>query len=205
MRALLGVAALLGGCLRLPGSDVPDHSSDAAPSGAADASGGDAPAAPTDLLVNGDFDLGAVSWTLGGTSPRIVDGATAMLTPDSGEFVAELGRSNSDLEWLRETVDVPPWTAELRIDGKECIATIETAADPVDTCQVLLLRNGEVLESLRDRSNLDGAAACTWAPFEAVATMPYAGQTITLELIATTDATNPTTCYLDTLTLTASP
>jgi len=101
-------------------------------------------------------------------------------------------------------VAVPASATALRLRGYRCFATQEITATPWDTLVVTLqTTGGATLETLETWSNADGGAVCSWSDFTLTAASARAGQTVRLHLQGTTDFSNITSFWVDTLVLEA--
>ncbi|MBL4633742.1 MAG: hypothetical protein JKY56_07710 [Kofleriaceae bacterium] len=161
---------------------------------------------PLQLLTNGNIDLGAVSWseTSGGGYPLMVDQSTVTgLTADTPTFVAWLGgyspTSGVGIDTLIQDIVVPIDATPIVFAGKIRIATEETSSIPYDQLKLEILDSGTdvVLEQILIWSNDDANSA--WETFSGTSVGNYAGQTIRVRFISTTDTSLNTSFFLDTL------
>ncbi len=161
---------------------------------------------PLQLLANGNLDLGAAPWseTSGGGYPVIVDQSMVTgLTADTPSVVAWLGgyspTSGVGIDTLIQTVVVPIDATAIVFTGKIRIVTEETFSIPYDQLKLEVLDSGTdlVLEQILIWSNEDANTA--WETFSGTSTGNYAGQTIRVRFISSTDTSLNTSFFVDTL------
>ena len=158
---------------------------------------------PLQLLVNSDFDLGAVNWVEnsdGGFAIITNDSEITDFTADTGSFVAWMA-GYSQLagaeDTLHQDIAVPDDATPLEFSGKLFISSAETGVLPFDTLklQVVNAGTGAVLETLQQWSNLDKDPQ--WVSFSKTSTGNYAGQTIRVRFVANMDFNNISAFFLD--------
>ncbi|HTE51196.1 MAG TPA: hypothetical protein VK698_10040 [Kofleriaceae bacterium] len=164
-----------------------------------------------DLLENGNFDSGAgVAWTeqsSGGLAIILEEGAdefpdTLQIPADSGTFLAYLAGYPSAVDSLQENVTLPADATGVRLRGVRQIATSETVDQPFDNAFVEIQPpGGEDAEELARFTNQDATAPGAYVEFEARANGDYRGQTVTVQVRATTDASLNTHFFFDSLVL----
>lgn len=185
---------------------------DAAPVDAApvevDAAPPDAPLPPDacvptwiQLLGNPGFDDGVAPWTQQGTV--ITADADMPIAPQVGTHAAWLGGANAADDRLTQAVAIPADATALRVRVFECFVTADATGDDDHFVASLRTPAGVELEVLRAASNLQVGAVCGWTAATWTASAPHAGQTVELHLRGTTDASYPTSWYVDSLALEA--
>jgi hypothetical protein len=204
---LLAVAPALVGCAQGTAADLGDVP-DAA--GAADAAPGPSDAAacvlgPVQLLTNAAFDDTPVGtgWTEDAFDVAIIQPPPDGVTAESGTTVAWLaGYATASDDHLSQDVVIPAEATELTVTGFVWVETEETGAGDFDVAQLRLATTGGVtVEVLGDWSNQseDGA----WLPFSATLGSAHAGETLRLQLDASTDGSLLTSFLFDTMAVTA--
>ena len=207
----IAVAAGCGGDIGAPEDDT--SSSGGGPDGGS-SGGSDAAPRPDagsdecvdgwhELLTNGNFDQGPdVGWTSTGAD-IILREADMPIHVDSGEYAAWLGGRNELDAALSQPISVPAQASQLRLTAKTCFVTVETAGTPDKVEIVLLDSGGSVAGTLHDFSNQDADGICNWGSLQLDSSPAHAGQDLTFELHVTTNASNHTSFYFDTLVLEA--
>ncbi len=168
-----------------------------------------------ELLVNGAFDLTPLE--LGWTNPGIpivyearAPGGGETDHPDvaaqSQPNLAWFGGTDSADDRLSQAIAIPAGATQLTFSLTYVVITGKTGVTEVDTFDATLLAGTQVV-SLAHLSNLD--ATDTWTPVSMRLPAALAGQMVTLQLRAVTNANanRTTSFYIDTLSLqaTASP
>ncbi|MBS1251490.1 MAG: hypothetical protein MAG451_00523 [Anaerolineales bacterium] len=152
--------------------------------------------APVDLLQDGGVEAGLpnAAWqTSSNVFSDILDD-TADPAPRTGSWKAWLGGDNLVQESLWQSVSVPAGIAGIKVGYWWRVDTFETT-HPFDTLDVQLRDSaGTPLQTLEALT--DGDASSTWQQSTFTLT-GYAGQTIQLAFVAQTDATSPTSFFLD--------
>jgi hypothetical protein len=188
-RALLGLLALAG-CIDAPRS-------------AGDTDAG--PDAPDQLLLNPGFEEGAgVGWIFEpGGSPRIATGDMLDLTPQAGDYAAEVGGVALQNDTIAQEVVVPAGATGLTLTFHHCVLTEEPMDDdeePWDYCHVRAAL-GDVANVLYEESNKQATPDCVWGD-AAVSVTPFtAGAPLQILLIGTNDEDAPTRCLYDSFAL----
>lgn len=153
--------------------------------------------APVELIQDGGFEAGLPNpaWqTSSNVFSDILDD-----TPDppshSGTWKAWLGGADLVQESLWQTITVPTGTVGLQVSYWWRVSTLEPT-HPFDTLTVQIRDvQGNPLEMLETLT--DGDAAPDWQQSVFTITTAYAGQTIQLAFVAETDDTNPTSFFVD--------
>jgi len=154
-----------------------------------------------ELLENGDFDQGPdVGWT--STGDAIIHREADMpIHVDSGQYAAWLGGRNELDAALSQPISVPDRASQLRLTAKICFVTVETSGTPDKVDIQLLDGGGSVAGTLHSFTNQDADAICNWGSLQVDSSPAHAGQDLTFQIHVTTNATNHTSFYFDTLVL----
>jgi hypothetical protein len=164
----------------------------------------------TNILVNGNFDLGQTSGWKQVTSPalqQIVTQPLANIAPHSGTYFARVAHSDSESGWLYQTISIPANAVSLTLDGYYQVATKETSTQLDDAWFDLVLDgtvdpNGSYQDVYTKLWWNDDAPTTTWTHFSYVGDVTaLAGQSIDFVLMGENDSTLPTDFYFDSLTL----
>ena len=156
-----------------------------------------------ELLVNPHFDQGPdVGWT--STGADIIQREADMpIHVDSGEYAAWFGGKNELDANLAQPISVPDGASDLRLSARTCFVTAETAGTPDRVELILRDGGGAVVGTLTDFTNQDAGGICNWGNLQVSSSPAHAGQDLTFEIHVTTNATNHTSFYFDTLSLEA--
>ncbi|MBZ0248421.1 MAG: hypothetical protein K8F93_02085, partial [Burkholderiales bacterium] len=154
----------------------------------------------TELVTNGGFESGAAGWE------QQASGGLAIITSDAtrartGSGVAWFGGYDNATDSLTQTVTIPAnaTVATLRFWWR--ITTAETVPGAWDELRVQVLNSGgTVLQTLVTYSNQN--AGGSWSQSDGYSLLAYAGQTVRLRFLATTDSSLSTSFYVDDITLT---
>lgn len=152
--------------------------------------------APVALIQDGGFEAGLPNpaWqTSSNVFSDILDD-TPDPSPHSGTWKAWLGGGDLVQESLWQTIAVPPGAGGLQVSYWWRVSTLEST-HPFDMMTVQIRDTaGNPLGTLETLT--DGDAAPDWQ--ESVFTITaYAGQTIQLAFVVETDDTNPTSFFVD--------
>jgi hypothetical protein len=150
------------------------------------------------LLVDPNFDDLSTAW-VASSKDIITDSITAPLPPQSGGYLAWLGGYDNAVESLAQTVTLSSTFSGGTFSYYYRIATKETTTTAAyDYLRVQIQSTtGTVLQTLATYSNLSANSDWTQATFTLPAS--YAGQSIALTFAATTDSTNNTNFFIDTI------
>ena len=165
-----------------------------------------------ELLVNPAFDLAPLE--IGWTNPGIPIVYQA-LAPGGGQTdhpdvaaqsqpnLAWFGGTDSADDRLSQSIAIPAGATQMTFRLIYVVITAKTGTTEIDTFDATLLAGTHVV-SLAHLSNLD--AIDTWTPIAVPVPAALAGQTVTLQLHAVTNAsaTRTTSFYIDTLSLQAT-
>jgi hypothetical protein len=161
------------------------------------------------LVRDSSFELGLpnADWVTTSTvASEILDNTPSIPAPNpthTGNWKAWLVGYNSIQETLYQTLIVPPGTPRLRIGFWRYITTQESSPFINDRLDIQIRDNsGALLETLYTLWDGDANGGTTWTQHILTPTNPYAGQTVRLVFLATTDATEPTSFFVDDVTAT---
>lgn len=152
---------------------------------------------PVELIQDGGFEAGLPNpvWQTSSNMFSDILDDTPNPPPHTGNWKAWLGGDNLIQETLWQTFTVPPDVLSLQISYWRWIDTFETS-HPFDTLEVQLRdAAGTPLQTLEILT--DGDAASGWQQSVLTITPAYAGQTLQLAFVAQTDDSNPTSFFLD--------
>ena len=156
---------------------------------------------PVELLQDGGFEAGLPNpgWqTSSNVSSNILDDSPDP-APHAGAWKAWLGGDNLVQESLWQVLTVPAGVAGLQVSYWWRVDTFELS-HPFDTLDVQIRdAAGTPLQTLETLT--DGDAGSTWKRSTFTVT-GYAGQTIQLAFVAQTDETNPSSFFLDEVSVT---
>lgn len=119
----------------------------------------------------------------------------------SGLWKVWLGGDNSLQQTLTQTISIPPSATGLQVSTWWLINTTEPMPSGFDHMEMEILNSSGVLqEILYHFKDVDQGTA--WAQRVVTATQAYAGQTIQLAFVASTDNTYPTSFFIDDVSVT---
>lgn len=156
----------------------------------------------TELVTNGGFESGSSGWT------QEASGGAAIITSNAsqartGSGVAWLGGYNNATDALTQTITVPSGASSVTLQYWYRITTSETVPGAWDTLQVQVLSSGgSLLQTLATYSNQNASSSWTQSP--AFNLSSYAGQTIRIRFIATTDSSASSSFYVDDVSVLAA-
>ena len=224
--AFATTAGLMGGCASA-GSALEEQVD--APAGTVDAPSGttvdapltpaiDAPITPaidapapctvttTNLLANPSFDMTPVGmgWVQAPIDPLYpiitADGTLVQSAPNKA-WMAGIARANAN-DTLHQDIAVPASATALTLTGFHEIRTQELVG-AYDRAKVELTQtSGTLIQEAFNKHN--GNATTAWTAFQFTFAAPHAGQTVRLRLSTTSDPTESTSFYFDSLALTAT-
>jgi len=168
-----------------------------------------APTPPT--LQNADFDLGHVAWTesssnFPGPLSLLYQGSTGGAPAAySGAWLAWLGGADNEVSDLSQQIAVPNGTGPFYLYFRYQIGSDETNCSQVTPSDMFTLRI--------DNTQVDGIVICNgfntgpnWTEFSFVPDFSaYAGQTITVHLRLTNNASLNSNVFLDSLHFSSTP
>jgi hypothetical protein len=148
-----------------------------------------------ELLSNGGFESGSTGWTLGGGA------AVTTTRPHAGTHSVTLGGANSTTETLTRSVSIPAGTTSAPLSFWTYITTTETT-HAYDFLTITVKNSGgTILKTVTSKS--DAGPTGAWSNFSSDLSA-YAAQTVTLSFSAVNGTKNPTTFYLDDVSLATS-
>jgi hypothetical protein len=169
------------------------------------------PCVSQQLIQDSSFELGLpnASWVTTSTiASGILDDTPTIPTPNpthTGAWKALLGGYNSIQESLYQTVTVPAGTARLQIGFWRYITTQEPSAFINDRLDIQIRdASGAILETTYILWDADANTGTSWTQHVLTPTNTYAGQTVRLVFFATIDDTDPTSFFVDDVTIQTS-
>jgi len=162
--------------------------------------------ASRELLANPSFDDPDLIWDNPGIHiVYLANGSGAINTPDvvaqSPTNLAWFGGLNREDDRLSQSVTIPAGAASVTLSFYYAIITDETGAAENDVFEAAMVSAGGEVTPLAHLG--DNNATDTWILFKAAVPAALFGQTVTLELHGSTNATQITSFYIDTVSLTA--
>ncbi len=155
------------------------------------------PSSPVELLLNGGFEGGRVSW-IGNTT--VINNLTASQVHTGTNAAMFCGKGIKGAYILYEQVTIPVNAAKVTLSYWVKVDTLEPGALVKDKFGVSFRSPANVvLKSAGSYSNLTPTAGYVYKSFDATA---LKGQTVRVYAYATEDATYATTFYLDDISLT---
>jgi len=150
-----------------------------------------------ELLQDGGFEAGLPNpvWqTSSNISSDILDD-TPMPAAHSGNWKAWMGGANGVQERLWQEFAVPAGVMGLKISYWWQVSTFEDRLGPFDTLTVQIRDSaGNLLQTLEALDNGDASTQWQQSTFTVNG---YGGQTVQLAFVADTDGTNPTSFFID--------
>jgi hypothetical protein len=157
------------------------------------------PAPVQQLIQDGSFEAGLPNsfWTTSSTMSSSILDNSSNPPAHTGAWKAWLGGSNLAQEILWQTFTVPTGTTSLQVSFWWQVSTTEPSPQTFDRMDVRL-RNSAGTTTLQNLDPLyDGDTALTWKQSTFTPTLSYAGQTIQIAFVVQTDANNPTSFFVD--------
>jgi hypothetical protein len=154
-------------------------------------------------LTNGSFSQGTSGWTLVGDFWAGTNLSNYRTSPGyAAGGVDSVGRpQNSAVGWMYQTVAIPSGATSATLSFYYNITSQETSSTGHDVLNVTIQDSaGHYLGSVRLLSNRDQASLGTYRRVSADVTS-YKGQTIRVNFLATTNATNSTVFRIDDVSL----
>ena len=150
-------------------------------------------------IANGDFEQGATVWSQAGSQLLYNDPARS----HGGYWLAWLGGYNSGTDTLSQVFTVPSNASSVGLRFWYNITTSDGTSSRYDlmTVDVHNAATGAKLATLGSLSNVDATSG--WVQSSSLSLTPYRGQSIRLVFNAVTDSSNPTSFYIDDVTLTS--
>ncbi len=156
----------------------------------------------TQVLQNPGFESGATIWTQTSTNGYSVITNDPSYASHAGSYYAWLGGYDSGTDTIKQTVTIPAGSQTALLQFWYWIDSAEVSiSSAYDTMTVALYNatSGARLTTLKVYSNLDASAGWVQSPQYDLST--YAGQSVSLRFVATTDGSNPTSFLVDDVTL----
>lgn len=154
-----------------------------------------------ELIVNGGFENGHDGWVeYSSQNFELID----PFYPRTGAKGAWLTANNNEEGWLAQTLVLPADAASLNLSYWWSIFTEENPGGDFDFLRAQLLRvDNTLLATLATHSN-DSAADWVWN-LDTIDVSAYAGQSVKLRFHGKNDANNPTSFFVDDVSLLACP
>lgn len=158
------------------------------------------PASCTELVNDGGFEAGGQGWTqYSKLGFQLID----PFYPRSGKLGAWLGAENDAYDQITQTLMLPSGSASITLNLWWALFTQENPGGAFDHLKVLLYaQDGATLLATLLNVNNDSADQWVWNP-SSVDLLAYAGQTVQLRIVATTDQNNPTSFFVDDVSILA--
>ena len=156
-----------------------------------------------ELISNGTFASGSTGWTLTGNFQADARFSTYNNEIGYAYLANSDGSAGNNLSGtLSQTVLIPANAKTATLGYYYRITTSDTSGTAHDHLHLQLSMNsGNTLVGLDDKSNLNANSAYGYASFDVSA---YAGKTVTVQFIGTTDGSFPTTFRVDDVSLLVS-
>jgi len=164
--------------------------------GTSSGTGGGGGTTQTQLVTNGGFESGSAPWVEASSGGyELVDGTN----PHTGSYSAYLAGYNNANDSIYETVTIPSTITTATLTYWTDVETTETTHS-YDFLKVQVRNSGgSVLQTLQTQSD---ATATGWKS-QSFDLSNYKGQTVELYFDATNDVSNPTSFFVDDVSLTA--
>lgn len=156
---------------------------------------------PVEVLPNRDFDATTPAWVSTPATDMLLCG-TGRITPYNGTLAGCLGSKDGVDQTLSIDVPLPEGAKTLTLSGQICIDTAETGTVETDVLSFDLYSGNALVSAIGKQTNLQGSAGCMFKKFTLTANASSDPENATLRIHATLDANNPTSFYLDALSLT---
>jgi hypothetical protein len=147
-----------------------------------------------------------ISWGISSTVGSTILDSSSIPSPNpthSGLRKAWLGGNDSAQESVWQTMTVPASTTGMQVSFWSRVSTQETNPSTNDRLDVQIRNNsGTPLETVY--TLWDGDAGTTWVQHTLSPVGNYTGQTIQIAFFAKTDATNPTSFFIDDVSVQAA-
>ena len=154
------------------------------------------PPPPPTGLVNGGFESGGTGWAQ--SDPAIISSTSSGTRARTGTWSAWLGGYNGANEQIAQTVTIPSGGATLTYSWQL------SSSEPASTVAYDLLHarvhstSGTLLGTVRSRSNT--SSRNVWLT-ESASLSAWAGQTVSLRFVATTDGSYASSFFVDDVSL----
>ena len=154
------------------------------------------------LLANPTFDSGpGAGWQESSSLNYgivLQQDDTPVPAAHSPSFLAWLGGDVNLTDSVTQTVTIPADASAMQVRGQRWIASAETVAGAFDVLRLdIATTGGTQLELVKEWSNLDSTS--TWSAFNLPVTGNYQGQTVQLRFRGSTDSSENTNFFLDSL------
>jgi hypothetical protein len=160
-------------------------------------------AQPVEVLPNGSFDAPSPPWAQDPVTPSLLCGQP-LITPFDGTESGCLGSTDGTIETLSQTIPLPVGVKTLTLSGEICIDTKETDKVDNDILQFDVVDGAATVAALGKQTNQQGVVGCQFTAFELTGAASSDPVSATLRLRSTLNTSNPTTFYIDKLSLKAA-
>jgi hypothetical protein len=160
-------------------------------------------AQPVEVLPNGSFDDPAPPWIQEPVTPPLLCGQPQIM-PFDGTQAGCLGSTDGTTQTLSQTIPLPAGVKTLTLSGEICIDTTETDKADNDILQFDVVDGDTTVAPLGKQTNQQGMTPCQFAAFQLTGTATSDPASATLRIRSTLNASNPTSFYIDKLSLTAA-
>jgi aminopeptidase S len=156
------------------------------------------------LVGNSDFESGTTPWSMTSATGTSLVGTSK---PHSPTHNAKLCGYNTCSDTMTQRVTIPAGSKTMTLAYWEAMDTSELSTLCVDWLAVQIkTATGTTITTPQQLCNTAGTMAYTQKSFDLSSVLaPYAGQQVTISILARSNASSVTTFYLDDVTLTASP
>ena len=156
----------------------------------------------SNLLQNGGFESGHAIWNEQGVMTIVKIGEPNLtVTPYSGEWLAWLGGRNDAIDTIDQDFVVPGGSSEGVLRYAMLISTTEPGGAQDYLYFRLRKTDGTVLQEWLFSNTFPSQNQWVWHEINLINLSPYRGQTLRLNIKATTSAANLTNFYLDDVSL----
>ena len=160
-------------------------------------------AQPVEVLPNGSFDGSTPPWVQDPVAPALLCGMPT-ITPVDPPQAACLGGTDGTMQTLSQTIPLPEGVKTLTLTGQICIDTAETVNAEIDIVQFEVVSGSITVSALGKRTNQQGTAGCLFSAFQLSAAAISDPATATFRIRSTLNTMNPTSFYIDKLSLEAA-
>lgn len=155
---------------------------------------------PPNLVLNPGFEDGLVDWIIGGAASITNSTSNA---PYSGSWYAQLGGVDGSISNLYQSVTIPSGAATAYFQYRVRIATSESGPACRDTMSAEI-RDAATFTLLASQSACNSTGQTdAWRGGGPIDLTAFAGRTVLVRFFAITDAANPTSFFIDDVTLAA--
>jgi len=158
---------------------------------------------PIEVLPNGSFDASTPPWVQEPVTPALLCGMPR-ITPFDPPQAGCLGGVDGTTQTLSQTIKLPAGVKTLTLSGQICIDTAETAKVDSDILQFDVVNGATTVSTLGMKTNQQGMSPCVFTAFTLSAPASSDPVSATFRIRSTLNTMNPTSFYIDKLSLTAA-